>query len=251
MRAAQHVGTVVQGGAEALAMIRPRLSGRRTPARERCLIWFRRNRSVWAWLPYSAPNNCCCSGAGRLGLVSRGQALLAAPPRSAFRRAPFEDALDRLDSIPGVGRRTAEVLVAEIGLDMRRFPTASHLASWAGMCPGNNESAANARMVRPARGNAWLRTALIEAAHASSRARHTDLAAQYHRLISRRGKKKAVVVVGHTILTIAYQLLTDGVHYADLGATYFQERDQEHVTRRLVNRLETLGYSVQLQPYAA
>jgi len=119
------------------------------------------------------------------------------------------------------------------------------------MCPGNNESAGKRKSGKTRKGNAWLRTALIEAAHASSRARHTYLAAQYHRLISRRGKKKAVVVVGHTILTIAYQLLTDGVHYADLGATYFQERDQEHVTRRLVNRLEALGYSVQLQPYAA
>jgi transposase len=167
------------------------------------------------------------------------------------RLRPFEDALDRLDSIPGVGRRIAEILVAEIGLDMTRFPTAAHLASWAGMCPGNNESAGKRKSGKTRKGDAWLRAALIEAAHASSRARHTYLAAQYHRLITRRGKKKAVVAVGHTILTIVYHLLANGGHYADLGPSYFHEHDQEYVTRRLVHRLETLGYSVQLHPYAA
>src|SRR5919198_6154261 len=157
----------------------------------------------------------------------------------------FENALNRLDSIPGVGRRTAETVIAEIGLDMTRFPTAGHLASWAGMCPGNNESAGKRKSGKTRKGNAWLRTALIEAAHASSRARHTYLGAQYHRLITRRGKKKAVVAVGHTILTIAYHLLADGTDYADLGPHYFDERDEQDVTRRLVNRLEALGYSVQ------
>jgi transposase len=167
------------------------------------------------------------------------------------RLRPFEDALDRLDTIPGVGRRTAEILVAEIGLDMTRFPTAAHLASWAGTCPGNNESAGKRKSGKTRKGDAWLRAALIEAAHASTRARNSYLGAQYHRLITRRGKKKAVVAVGHTILTIAYHLLRDGAEYGDLGPHYFDERDEAHVTRRLVHRLEALGYSVQLQRPAA
>lgn len=167
------------------------------------------------------------------------------------RLRPFEDALDRLDTIPGVGRRTAQVLVAEIGLDMSRFPTARHLASWAGMCPGNNESAGKRKSGKTRKGDAWLRAALIEAAHASSRARNTYLGAQYHRLITRRGKKKAVVAVGHTILIIAYQLLAKATQYADLGPRYFDERDQQHVTQRLVRRLESLGYTVQLERSAA
>jgi transposase len=167
------------------------------------------------------------------------------------RLRPFEDALDRLDSIPGVGRRTAEVLVAEIGLDMARFPTAAHLASWAGMCPGHNESAGKRKSGKTRKGKAWLRTALVEAAHASGRARHTYLGAQYHRLITRRGKKKAVIAVGHTILTIAYHLLTRGTIYEDLGVTYFDERDRARVERRLVGRLEALGYTVQLDHSAA
>jgi transposase len=167
------------------------------------------------------------------------------------RLRPFQDALDRLDTIPGVGRRVAEIIVAEIGLDMTRFPTAAHLASWAGMCPGNNESAGKRKSGKTRKGDAWLRAALIEAAHASSRARNSYLAAQYHRLITRRGKKKAVVAVGHTILTIAYHVLSDAVEYADLGPHYFDERDEQHVTSRLVHRLEALGYSVQLQRPAA
>jgi transposase len=165
--------------------------------------------------------------------------------------APFEDALNRLESIPGVGRRVAETLIAEIGIDMTRFPTAGHLASWAGMCPGNNESAGKRKSGKTRKGNTWLRTTLIEAAHASSRTRNTYLGALYHRLITRRGKKKAVVAVGHTILIIAYHLLADSTDYQDLGPHYFDERDEQHVTRRLVNRLEALGYSVLLERSAA
>ena len=112
-------------------------------------------------------------------------------------------------------------------------------------------SAGKRKSGKTRKGNTWLRTALIEAAHASSRTRNTYLGAQYHRLITRRGKKKAVVAVGHTILTIAYHLLRDEANYAELGPTYFAERDQQHVTRRLVNRLEALGYSVQLERPAA
>jgi transposase len=167
------------------------------------------------------------------------------------RLRPVQDAVDRLDTIPGVGRRTAEALVAEIGADLRRFPSAGHLASWAGMCPGNNESAGKRKSGKTRKGDRWLRIALIEAAHAASRTRGTYLAAQYHRLLARRGKKKAIVALGHTILTIAYHLLTTTTDYQELGALYFDERDQQRVTRRLVHRLEALGYTVQLDRPAA
>jgi hypothetical protein len=119
------------------------------------------------------------------------------------------------------------------------------------MCTGNNESAGKRKTGKTRKGNTWLRAALIEAAHDSSRTRNTYLGVQYHRLITRRGKKKAVVAVGHTILTIAYHLLADGTEYVDLGPHYFDTRDEQHVTRRLVHRLEALGHSVQLARSAA
>jgi transposase len=164
---------------------------------------------------------------------------------------PFDEAIDRLDTIPGVGRRTAEILVAEIGLDMTRFPTAAHLASWAGMCPGNNESAGKRKTGKTRKGDVWLRAALIEAAHASGRARNTYLGALYRRLVTRRGKKKAAVAVGHAVLIIAYHLLKRETDYVDLGAEYFDRHDEQYVARRLVDRLEALGYSVQIERPAA
>jgi len=167
------------------------------------------------------------------------------------RLRPFAEVISRLDTIPGWGRRTAENVLAEIGLDMTRFPTAPHLASWAGMCPGNNESAGKRKTGKTRKGDPWLRSALIEAAHASSRARNTYLGAQYRRLVARKGRKKAAVAVGHTMLVIAYYLLTRQTDYADLGPTYFDQRDDHHVTQRLVHRLEALGYAVQLQRSAA
>jgi transposase len=167
------------------------------------------------------------------------------------RLRPFADALDRLDTIPGWARRTAEIVVAEIGLDLTRFPTARHLASWAGMCPGNHESAGKRTTGKTRKGDRWLRSALIQAAHASGRTRNTYLGAQYRRLIARKGKKKAAVAVGHTMLVIAYYLLTRQTDYADLGPTYFDQRDEHHVTHRLVQRLEALGYAVHLERSAA
>ena len=168
----------------------------------------------------------------------------------AERLRPFEDQLARLDTIPGVGRRTAEILLAELGADMGRFPTAAHLASWAGMCPGNNESAGKRKTGKTRKGNAWLRAALVEAAHAASRTKDTYLAAQYRRLAARRGRKKALVAVGHSILVSAYHLLKGTATYRELGPHYFDERDRQAVERRLVQRLESLGYKVTLDPAA-
>jgi transposase len=167
------------------------------------------------------------------------------------RLRPFVAAVAHLDTIPGVGLRTAETLVAEIGTNLERFPTAGHLASWAGMCPGNDESAGKRRSGKTRNGDAWLRSALIEAAQAAARTRRSYLAAQYHRLAGRRGKKKALVAVGHSILVIAYHLLTEQTDYRELGALYFDQRDEQRVTRRLVNRLQALGYTVSLERPAA
>jgi transposase len=168
----------------------------------------------------------------------------------ADRLRPCMDTVERLDAIPGVGRQTAEILVAEIGTNLSRFPTAAHLASWAGMCPGNNESAGKRRTGKARKGDVRLRAALIEAAHAAGHTRDTYLAAQYHRLAARRGKKKAVVAVGHTLLLIVYHLLTHACPYQDLGAQYLDDRDRQVLERRLVRRLEAFGYKVILDPVA-
>ena len=164
----------------------------------------------------------------------------------AERVHPFEAVIERLDVIPGVGRRVAEVLVAEVGTDMRRFPTAAHLASWAGICPGNNESAGKRKSGRIRRGSPWLRTALVEAAHAAIRTKGTYLGAQFRRLAARRGAKKASVAVAHSILVAAYHLLQHECAYVDLGSSYFDERDRDQLARRLVQRLQGLGYCVAL-----
>jgi transposase len=163
------------------------------------------------------------------------------------RLRPFEQQIAWLDTIPGVNRRTAEVLWAETGGDMSRFASARHLASWAGMCPGNNESAGKRRTGRTRKGSPWLRHCLIEAAHGAAHTKNKYLNSQYHRLAARRGKKKALVAVGHSILVIAYHLLTRQQPYADLGANYFDERDRLAVTKRCLNRLQKLGYKVALE----
>jgi transposase len=165
----------------------------------------------------------------------------------AERLRTFETKIKQLDSIPGISRQIAEVLLAEMGWDMSRFPTDKNLASWAGMCPGNNESAGKRRNGKTRKGSRWLRHALIEAAHGAARTKNKYLKTQYHRVAAHRGKKKALVAVGHSILIISYHLLTRGQEYSDLGANYFDERDRSAVQRRCVKRLEKLGYSVQLQ----
>jgi transposase len=163
------------------------------------------------------------------------------------RLRPFEQEIGWLDTIPGVNRRTAEVLWAETGGDMGRFASARHLASWAGMCPGNNESAGKRRTGRTRKGSPWLRHCLVEAAHGAAHTKNKYLSSQYHRLAARRGKKKAQVAVGHSILVIAYHLLTRKQPYSDLGANYFDERDRQAVTKRCLNRLQKLGYKVSLE----
>ena len=161
-----------------------------------------------------------------------------------------QEAIVLLDTIPGVGQRAAEILIAEIGTDMSRFPSAKHLASWAGMCPGNHESGGKRLSGKTRKGNRWLRQVLVEIAHVASKTKNTYLAAQYKRIAARRGKKRALIAVGHTILTLVYMMLTRKQPYQDLGAAYFDQREQERVERRLVHRLERLGYEVSLQPRA-
>lgn len=161
--------------------------------------------------------------------------------------APRDEAAARLDTIPGVDRRTAEILVAEVGTDMTPFPSADHLASWAGMCPGNNESAGKRRSGKTCRGSRWLKTALVQAAWAASHTKGSYLAAQYRRLAARRGKKRALVAVGHTILVIVYQLLKNGTEYRELGGDYFERLDPKRLTNSLVRRLEKLGHKVTLE----
>jgi transposase len=151
--------------------------------------------------------------------------------------------------MPGVNQRVAQIIVAEVGVDMARFPTAANLASWAGVCPGNNESAGRHFSGRTRKGDSWLRAALGEAAAAASGANGTYLQAQYRRLASRRGKKRALVAVGHSMLVAAWHMISAGVDYADLGAEHFLTRvHPARRTRRLVDQLQQLGYQVQLNP---
>jgi transposase len=168
----------------------------------------------------------------------------------AARLHPEDDAIARLDTIPGVGRAVAEAVVAEIGADPSRFPSARHLASWAGLCPGNHESGGKRHGGATRKGSPWLRACLVQAAHAAARTKGTYLAAQYRRLAARRGRAKAAIAVAHSILIIVYHLLTDGTVYHDLGGNYFDERDRQAVERRLVYRLQGLGYRVSLEPVA-
>jgi transposase len=165
---------------------------------------------------------------------------------------PFAAARDHLDSITGVGKRAAEVIIAEIGADMSRFPTPGHLASWAGMCPSNNITGGKRRSGHTQRGDVWLRDALTECAWAASRSKHTYLAAQYWRFARRMGKKKACIAVGHTILVIAWHLLTADCDYEDLGGDYFVRREAtDRRQDRLVRQLQELGYQVTLRKAAA
>jgi transposase len=159
---------------------------------------------------------------------------------------PFETAVTRLMTIPGLARRNAITVFVETGGDMRPFPSAAHLCSWGAMCPGQDESGGKRHTGKTRDGNRYLRGALIEAGLATTRARGTALQARYYRIKRHRGHKRAVVAVGHQILEIAYYVMRDGVTYQELGADYFERRDRERTTRRHVKQLEALGYTVTL-----
>lgn len=150
-----------------------------------------------------------------------------------------------------MGPRAAQEILAEIGTDMRRFPTHRHLASWAKVCPGNNESGGKRRSGYTGKGNRRLRSILVECAWCASRTKNSYFRAQYHRLAARRGRKRALLAVGHSLLTVIYYLLRDGVLYQDLGANYFDQRDRILIVRHAVRRLEALGFQVALTEGAA
>lgn len=162
---------------------------------------------------------------------------------------PFdeEEQLRRLDEIPGIGRDVAQIILAELGHDMSRFPSAAHAASWSGLAPGKNESAGKNRSGKITPGNKHLKSALVQAAHAASRTKDNYLSAQFRRLAARRGKKRAAIAVAHSMLVIVYHMLRDGTEYQDLGGDYFDKRNKDQLQRHLVKRLEGLGLQVSLQ----
>lgn len=158
----------------------------------------------------------------------------------------FSEAVARLETIPGVGHVTAQAMVAEIGVDMDQFPTAGHLASWAGVCPGNNESAGKRKSGRTRHGNKWLRRVLIQAAWAAARSKGCYFKEQYHRIAARRGAKRAIVSVAHSLLVVYWHMMNRGTSYQELGADYLTQLNSEYKTKRLVRQLEKLGHTVRL-----
>lgn len=163
---------------------------------------------------------------------------------------PFELELELLDSIPGVGRRTAEDILAEIGTDMHRFPSSAHLASWAGMSPGNNESAGKRKSGKTTKGNKSLRATLVLAARAAAKSKNTYLSAQYRRIAARRGGNRAAVAVGHSILVMIYYMLKKRETYKELGSDYFDQRKKDSVIKNSIKRLELLGLKVTVEAAA-
>lgn len=169
------------------------------------------------------------------------------------RMEPHQAIAQRLSTIPGVKKKTIETLIAEIGTDMSRFPSHAHLASWAGVSPGNHESAGKRKSGRTTHGDKWLKATLVEAAWAASRTKGSYLKSRYHRLASRRGKKRAALAVGHTILILAYHIIKEQLVYKELGADFFDRLNEQHLINRLTKRIAALGYKVAIEklPLAA
>lgn len=167
------------------------------------------------------------------------------------RMRPFQEKVDLLDEISGVGERTAQTIIAEIGVDMSVFPSAEHLASWAGMCPGNNESAGKRKSGKTRKGSKTLRSSLVEAAKAVARRKTCYLSSQYSNIAARRGRNRAAIAVGHSILVICYHILKNNVRYQDLGIDYLEQRKKNQIARSAVKRLEALGYEVTIKETAA
>ncbi len=170
------------------------------------------------------------------------------PPSEPKQGLTWEEAVVLLCTIPGIGERAARAILAEIGVNMQQFPAASHLASWAGVCSGNHESADKRLSGKTRKGNPWVRRLLLQAAHVAGRQKHGYLAAQFRRIAARRGKKRAGMAVAHSILVIIYHLLCDGVPYEEKRDAFFEEQDRAFIEKRLVRHLERLGHQVTLQP---
>jgi len=164
---------------------------------------------------------------------------------------PFAAEIKRLDAVPGVDRRVAESVLAEVGAEMKPFPSHQHLASWAGMCPGNEESAGKRQRQRITPGNRWLKRTLVQAAWGATHSKNSYLASQYRRLVGRRGRKRALIAVGHSMLVIFYHMFKEGTPYADLGGDFFNRLEPKRLTRYYVKRLEALGHKVILEPSVA
>ena len=195
----------------------------------------------------SRPITASCSSLHLAQIDALDAAVREVEARLGEALAPFRTAVDHLITMPGVSETVARVLVAEIGVDMTRFPTAGHLVSWAGLCPRLDESAGKRRSTRTRPGNPWLKTTLVQAAWAAARKKDGYLRAQFLRLKSRRGPKKAILAVAASMLTAAYYMLRDGVDYRDLGADHFDRRDKAKLAKRLVARLHDLGFTVELR----
>ena len=159
-----------------------------------------------------------------------------------------KDIIERLDGIPGVGKTTAQAILSEIGTDMNQFPTEKNLAAWAGVCPVQNESAGKRKSGKTRKGNSNLKKTLVQCANSASHTKDSYLSAQFRRIAARRGRKRAIVALAHTIVIICYYMISEGVCYQDLGADFFDKRNKKEVVKRSIRRIEALGYEVMIKP---